>query len=177
MVLKSKKIPVNSHLINENIVFSRVLLVNGEKKEVVTKQVALNEAKKAGLDLFCVAPEINPPVCKLIDYRKYLFELSKNKKKQKKDNCKEVSVSFNIGENDLQTKFKKVKKWVESGSMVKFILVMAGKEKTHPEIAYEKCQKIITDLQSEFPKIELKNDIHKHLNSSFYFFLYQKKQY
>lgn len=60
--------------------------------------------------------------------------------------------------------------------MVKFSLVMAGKQKTHPEIAYEKCQKIIADLQSEFPKIELKDNIRKHLGSSFYFFLYKKKQ-
>jgi len=60
--------------------------------------------------------------------------------------------------------------------MVKFSLVMTGKEKTHPEIAYEKCQKIIKDLQSEHPKIELKDNIRKHFSNSFYFFLYKKKQ-
>jgi len=66
-------------LLNENISFSRVLLVNGDKKEILTRKEALNEAQKANLDLFCVAPEVSPPVCKLIDYQKYLFELSKKK--------------------------------------------------------------------------------------------------
>ena len=109
MVLKNKKIEFNFHLINENIPFSRVLLINGDKRGVITRQEALNEAKEANLDLFCVAPDASPPVCKLIDYQKYLFELSKNKKNKKKDTCKEISVSFNIEENDLKVKLKRAK--------------------------------------------------------------------
>jgi translation initiation factor IF-3 len=108
MVLKNKKIDNNSHLLNENIPFSRVLLVNGDKKEILTRKEALNEAQKVDLDLFCVSPEATPPVCKLIDYQKYLFELSKKKTKKKETN-KEISVSFNIEENDLKVKLKRAK--------------------------------------------------------------------
>src|SRR3954471_18093227 len=108
MVLKDKKV-VGSHLLNENIPFSRVLLVKEDKEKILlTRHEALSEAQKANLDLFCVAPDATPPVCKLIDYQKYLFELSK-KKTKKKETSKEISVSFNIEENDLKVKLKRAK--------------------------------------------------------------------
>jgi len=176
MVIKENKNQNTLHLLNENIPFSRVLLVSDNEKKIVTKKEALEEAKKINLDLFCVAPEAAPPVCKLIDYKKYLFELSKKNKNKKKETNKEISFSFNIEENDLKVKLRKAEEWIESGSMVKFSLVMTGKEKTHPEIAYDKCQKIIADLQKKSPKIQLKDNIRKNLGSSFYFFLYKKKQ-
>jgi len=108
MVLKDKKAE-NKALLNENIPFSRVLLVNENEKEIVTIQEALNQAKKVGLDLLCVAPQTDPPVCKIINYQKYLFESSKNKKNKKENNNKEMSFSFNIEDNDLKIKLEKVK--------------------------------------------------------------------
>ena len=112
---KSGETPKLSFL-NENIPFSRVLLViDKEEKEIVTLQEALKRAKKLCLDLFCVAPDKNPPVCKLLDYRKYIFELSKKKKDKKENICKEVRISFNIGEKDLKDKLEKVDKWTEKG--------------------------------------------------------------
>jgi translation initiation factor IF-3 len=109
MVLKDKKVE-SLQLLNENIPFSRVLLVvDKEEKEIISRQEALDRAKKLGLDLFCVAPAKSPPVCKLIDYQKHIFELSK--KKNKKENiCKEIRVTLNIGENDLKVKLGKVEK-------------------------------------------------------------------
>src|SRR6185436_7129388 len=109
MSLKDKK-SLNNSFLNENIPFSQVLLViSKEEKEVITRQEALERAKELGLDLFCVAPGKNPPICKLINYQKYLFELGK-KKKDKKENNKEVRVSFNIGKNDLKVKLGKIQK-------------------------------------------------------------------
>src|SRR5205085_5110791 len=100
MVLKNKKID-NSQFLNENIPFSQVLLIiSKEEKEIIPRQEALERAKNLGLDLFCVAPTKNPPVCKLIDYQKHVFELSKKKKDKKENICKEIRISFNIGEND-----------------------------------------------------------------------------
>src|SRR3954454_4510899 len=111
MTPKDKKID-NSQFLNENIPFSQVLLViSEEEKAVVSRQEALNRAQKFGLDLFCVAPTKNPPVCKLINYHKYLFELGKKKKDKKENVCKEVKISFNIGENDLKIKLGKITKW------------------------------------------------------------------
>ena len=64
---------------------------------------------------------------------------------------------------------------MEKGAMVKVSLVMLGKEKAHPDLAHEKCQKIIEELKSQSPKIELKDNIRQHLGT-LYFFLYRKKQ-
>lgn len=110
MVPKDKK-NNNSQFLNENIPFSQILLVTDEdKKEVVSRQEALNRAKSLSLDLFCVAPTKNPPVCKLINYQKHVFELSKKKKDKKKNDYKEEKFSLNIGENDEQTKLGKIQK-------------------------------------------------------------------
>src|ERR1043166_2701662 len=147
MVLKSKKVE-NSQFLNENIPFSQVLLViSKEEKEIISRQEALERAKKLGLDLFCVAPSKNPPVCKLIDYQKHTFQLRKRKKVKQENICKEIGISFNIGENDLKIKLGKIQKLIEKGATVKVKLVMVGKEKARPNLAYEKCQKIIEELK------------------------------
>jgi translation initiation factor IF-3 len=175
MVPKDKKIE-NSQFLNENIPFSQVLLViSKEEKKVVTRQEALNLAKSLGLDLFCVVPNKNPPVCKLINYQKHVFELSKKKKDKKENICKEIRFSFNIGENDLKVKLGKIHKWLEESAMVKVNLVMVGKERAHPDLAHEKCQKIIAELKSRAPKVELKDNVRQHFGT-LYFFLYKKRQ-
>src|SRR6185436_11506756 len=110
MNLKDKKI-ASTQFLNENIPFSQVLLViDKEEKEIIDRQEALQRAKNLGLDLFCVAPDKNPPVCKLINYQKYIFELSKKKKDKKENVCKEVRISLNIGEKDLKDKLERVSK-------------------------------------------------------------------
>jgi translation initiation factor IF-3 len=108
MVLKDKK-KTSLQLLNENIPFSQVLLViNKEEKEIISRQEALNRAEELGLDLFCVAPDKNPPICKLINYQKHIFELSKKKKEKKENVCKQIRISFKIGENDLRVKLGKI---------------------------------------------------------------------
>ncbi|CAG8727247.1 30400_t:CDS:2 [Racocetra persica] len=89
--------------------------INPKEKEIIDRQEALKRAKNLSLDLFCVAPDKNPPVCKLINYQKYAFELSKKKKDKKENICKEVRISFNIGEKDLKDKLERVNKWTEKG--------------------------------------------------------------
>jgi translation initiation factor IF-3 len=172
---KTKKIEFNPHFLNENIPFSQVLLVNENDKENVTIQEALSRARKVDLDLLCVAPQVNPPVCKIINYQKYLFELRKNKKTKKENTNKEIDLSFNIEDNDLKNKLEKVKEWLENGLIVKFNFTMKGKEKAHPEIVREKCQKTIDYLQSQSNTIELKDSI-RQLPGSFSFFLHNKKK-
>lgn len=105
MLLKDKKVKSQS-LLNENIPFSHVLLVDGEEKKRVSKQEALKQAKKNGLDLFCVAPSATPPVCKLVNY----YQISKKKKKPKENICKEIRISFKIENNDLKVKLTKIQK-------------------------------------------------------------------
>src|SRR5437764_7475204 len=106
MVLKSKDTKILNTWLNENIPFSQVLLV-GEEKIVLSKQEALQKAQAANLSLLCVAPQANPPVCRLIDYQKYLFELNKKKNGKEKTN-KELRISFGIAKNDFQIKLDKI---------------------------------------------------------------------
>ena len=110
MAPKDKK-NANYQFLNENIPFSQVLLVTDkDEKEVISRQEALDRAKNVGLDLFCVAPTKNPPVCKLVNYQKHIFELSKKKKDKKENGYKEEKFSLNIGDNDLKTKLGKIQK-------------------------------------------------------------------
>src|SRR6185312_8626548 len=108
MVLKNKKTESQAFL-NENIPFSRVLLISedGKEKQETTRSEALNQAKKTGLDLLCVSPSSNPPVCKLVNY----YQLSKKKKKPKENICHEAKVSFRIEDHDLNTKLTQIQKW------------------------------------------------------------------
>ncbi|CAI2161759.1 1319_t:CDS:2 [Funneliformis geosporum] len=95
-----------SEFLNENILFSPILLINKEgEKVVVNRQQALKQAKEAGLDLLCVAPLATPPVCKLVNY----YQISKQQKRKKKDQKeKAINISFNIEKNDLEVKLNKV---------------------------------------------------------------------
>jgi translation initiation factor IF-3 len=98
------------HLINENIHFPHLLLVEEQEKKIVNRQEALDRAHKTGLDLICISPSATPPVCKLVDYKKYLFDLNKKKKNKKVNTIKEIKLTFKIEDNDLQIKLEKIKK-------------------------------------------------------------------
>jgi translation initiation factor IF-3 len=94
-------------LLNENIPFSRVLLISedGKEKKETTRSEALNQAKKSGLDLLCVVPSAPLPVCKLVNY----YQLIKKMKKPKESICKPISISFRIEPHDLETKLDKIR--------------------------------------------------------------------
>jgi len=102
---KNQKVEINPSFLNENIPFSQILLVNENETEIVTKQEALKKAREANLDLYCVALPAGdrPPVCKLINYEKHLFELKKNKPKKNKLS-KEISINYSIADSDLKAK-------------------------------------------------------------------------
>jgi translation initiation factor IF-3 len=174
VVLKNKKEKKYSLLVNESSPFSQVLLIIDKENKILSKQEALQKAQNVNLDLLCVAPHSNPPVCKLVNYQKYVFELSKKKKPKKENREKEIRVSLTISENDLQVKLNKVKCWLDKKHIVKTILLIKGREKSQQELAYEKCQKIIEELKLQSPKIELRGNIHSH-NKSLYFFLTKGK--
>ncbi len=165
MTLKNKE---TQPLLNEAILFPHFLLINeaGEKEEV-SRQVALERAEEAGLDLLCVS--VTPPVCKLVNY----YKLKKGEKKPKKSITQEVKISYNTEEKDY---IKKIQRLIEKGSTVKVNLVRRGREKAEEkaEVGEKICQEIIEKLQTNFPHIRLKSEIQKNPNS-FYFLLYQKK--
>lgn len=121
-------------MINEQIKVKEVRLISseGEQLGVVSINEAREKAEEAGLDLVLIAPTAKPPVCKIIDYGKFRYELARKdkeaKKKQKTIEVKEVRLSPNIDTNDLNTKVSSARKFLEKGNKVKVTLRFRGRE-------------------------------------------------
>ena len=124
-------------MINEQIRDKEVRLIgeDGEQLGIVPGKEALRMAQEAELDLVKIAPTAKPPVCKIIDYGKYRYELARKekeaRKKQKVIEIKEVRLSPNIDENDLNTKMNNARKFLEKGNKVKVTLRFRGREMAH----------------------------------------------
>ena len=124
-------------MINEQIRDREVRLIgeNGELIGIMSAKEAYKLAQEAELDLVKIAPTSKPPVCKIIDYGKYKYELARKekeaKKKQKVIEIKEVRLSPNIEDNDLNTKVSAAKKFLEKGNKVKVTLRFRGREMAH----------------------------------------------
>ena len=113
----------------------RVISEDGEQLGVMSAKEAMKLAKEAGLDLVKIAPAAKPPVCKIIDFGKYRYELARKekeaKKKQKVIDVKEVRLSPNIEANDLNTKVNAARKFIQKGDKVKVTLRFRGREMAH----------------------------------------------
>jgi translation initiation factor IF-3 len=146
-------------LINDSITSPQVRLigVEGQPIGVVSNIVAQTTAAEAGLDLVMISGESNPPVCKILDYGKYRYELQKKKtesrKKQKTIDLKEIQIRPFIGENDLLIKCKAIKKFIEAGNKVKLVLRFRGREMSRKELGHEIVKKVL-DFCQEFAKEE-----------------------
>ena len=113
----------------------RVIGEDGEQLGIMSPREAMKIAQEAELDLVKIAPKAQPPVCKIIDYGKYRYELARKekeaKKKQKTVEVKEVRLSPNIETNDLNTKVNNAKKFISKGNKVKVTLRFRGREMAH----------------------------------------------
>ena len=122
---------------NEQIRDREVRLIgeNGEQLGIMSAKDAYKRAQEAGLDLVKIAPTAKPPVCKIIDYGKYRYEMARKekeaKKKQKTIEVKEVRLSPNIDTNDLNTKAIAARKFITKGDKVKVTLRFRGREMAH----------------------------------------------
>jgi len=118
---------------------------------------ARERAEEAGLDLVEVAPNADPPVCRIMDYGKYKYQLSKKahdaKKKQSVVSVKEVKVSPKTQEHDLSFKIRHMQKFLEGGDKVKVTMVFRGREITHAQIGRAVLDKIVTEIE-EFGTVE-----------------------
>ena len=107
----------------------------------MSSKEALRIAEEAGLDLVKISPTANPPVCKVMNYGKYVFELSKKakeaKKNQKVTEIKEIWLSMTIDIGDLQVKAKQTQKFLSSGNKVKVSIRMRGRQMAHQEIGVD----------------------------------------
>lgn len=146
--------------INERIRIREVRLItdNGEQLGIVPTVEALARARDAGLDLVEVSPNANPPVCKIIDYGKYKFQMEKkardSKKAQKNMELKPITMSPVIGEHDLDVKVKQIQRLLLAGNKVKVVIRFRGRLMTHTELGKDVLDRILEKLGPEDYTIE-----------------------
>ena len=146
-------------IINENIDSDPVRLVaaDGEQVGVVSLDQAREAAADAKLDLVMIAPEAEPPVCKVMDYGKYLFDLKKqkaaNKKKQRRIHVKEIKFRPGTEEGDYQVKLRNLIRFLEDGDKAKVSLRFRGREMAHQHLGQELIERIREDL-AEYAVVE-----------------------
>ncbi len=168
---------ISDLMINEQIRDKEVRLIgeDGEQLGVMPARDALQMAKDAELDLVKIAPTAKPPVCKIIDYGKYRYELARKekeaKKKQKVIEVKEVRLSPNIDTNDLSTKMGAARKFLEKGDKVKVTLRFRGREMAH----MSKSRYILEDFAKELADIAVIDKPSKVEGRSMVMFLTPKR--
>ncbi len=156
---RSNRPPVSrqpeKHLINEKIQKLdtdevRVISQSGEQMGIKSLQEAITLAQEAGLDLVAVSPDASPPVCKIIDYGKYKYQLQKKESEAKKNRTetqiKELKLGYCTDVGDLNTKIKHARKFLANGCKVKLSMRFKGREKAFMSQGREKLDSIVEQL-------------------------------
>ena len=165
-------------MINEQIRDREVRLIgeNGEQLGIMSARDAFKLAQEAELDLVKIAPTAKPPVCKIIDYGKYRYELARRekeaKKKQRTMEVKEIRLSPNIDVNDLNTKANQARKFLSKGDRVKVSLRFRGRELAH--INYSK--QILDSFYEKLEDIAVVDKPAKMEGRTMVMFLSEKRQ-
>lgn len=147
------------HLINQDIKAPQVRLIDENKNQmgIVPIGRALEIAKEKELDLVAISSKTDPPVCRLLDYGKFLYSLQKKaheaQKAQRKVHVKEIKFTPVIGEHDVDVKLKKIKEFLDDGDKVKITIWLKGRQKRRPEMLGEMTDKII-EILKEIAEIE-----------------------
>ncbi|MFA9203224.1 MAG: translation initiation factor IF-3, partial [Flavobacteriales bacterium] len=137
---------------NDEIRATEVRLVdeNGEQKGIVSLKEALSAAEAVQLDLVEIVANAEPPVCKIMDYNKHLFDLKQKqkeaKKKQHQVQVKEIKIRPGTEDADYQVKLRAITRFLEEGDKVKITLRFRGREMAHQEIGMKQLQKIEVDV-------------------------------
>ncbi|MBN2653822.1 MAG: translation initiation factor IF-3 [Nitrospirae bacterium] len=147
--------------VNEGIRSKEVRLIDDEGKQlgVVPIAEALKIARERDFDLVEVSPNSVPPVCRVMDFGKYKYQISKKHTARKTVDVKEVKVRPQIGEHDLELKIKNIRRFLDGGDKAKVLMYFRGREIVRPEIGMKVFDKIISQLTGKFsieqqPKLE-----------------------
>lgn len=155
-------------MINEDIRDKEVRVIgsNGDQLGIMSASEALDIASKQNLDLVKISPQANPPVCKIMDYGKYRFEMAKREKENRKNqrvvNIKEVKLSPSIDTHDFETKLKAAVKFLSGGDKVKVTVRFRGREVQHAKLGEELLARFSEGVAEvgnveKAPKLEGKN--------------------
>lgn len=135
-------------MLNQEIRASEVRCIgdDGTQYGIISRSDALRKSEELGLDLVLIAPDANPPVCKIMDYGKFRYQEEKKKKeakkKQKTIEVKEIKLSIKIAQNDINYKIKHAREFLEDGKHVKFRVFLRGREISNPDSGKEVLEKI-----------------------------------
>ncbi len=150
--------------VNEKIRRSPVRLidVDGKQVGVVSISEALALARERGLDLVEVSPNSDPPVCRIMDFGKYKYQLQKKSHQKKTIDVKELKIRPRIDDHDLQLKVKNIRRFLDDGNKAKITMMLRGREATRPEHGMKVFEKILGMLEGKFhvekqPSIEGNN--------------------
>ena len=128
----------------------RVIDDSGDQLGVLSKQEALEVARKAGLDLVEISPNADPPVAKVVDWGKFNYQRTKQLQKSKRNNkatdIKQMRFGMKIGDHDLEVKLNKVQKFLEAGHKVKITVFYRGRENAHKDLGFKLADRVIADL-------------------------------
>ncbi len=150
---------------NQKITAPTIRLIdqNGEQAGIVSRDEALKAAQDAGLDLVEISPNADPPVCRVMDYGKMLYEDSKRKaaarKNQKQTQVKEIKFRPGTDIGDYNIKVGKLKSFLENGDKTKVTIRFRGREMAHKDLGMDLLKRVETDLEEygaveQFPKLE-----------------------
>ncbi|MGL2395317.1 translation initiation factor IF-3 [Helicobacter pylori] len=143
----------NEVLLNEDINFKEVRCVgdSGEVYGIISSKEALNIAQNLGLDLVLISASAKPPVCKVMDYNKFRYQNEKKikeaKKKQKQIEIKEIKLSTQIAQNDINYKVKHAREFIEANKHVKFKVVLKGRESQNSKAGLDVLFRVQTMMQ------------------------------
>jgi translation initiation factor IF-3 len=140
--------------INNQIKASQVRVVTNDGKMIGIKPLyeALNMARSLALDLVEIAPNANPPVCKIMDYHKFLYEeekkLKEAKKKQKESIMKEIRINPRIAQHDLETKIRHIEDFLKHNNRVRVVVTFHGREAEHKDIGENLLNQVIEKVSA-----------------------------
>ena len=143
---------MTDELVNENIRFKEVLVIGpqGEQLGIMMRREAMEKAYDYDMDLLCVAPNAQPPVCKILDYGRYRFEAQKKAKEAKKNQhvteVKPLRLSPVIDTHDFETKLRQARKWAEDGLKVKVDMRFRGRMMTRVEVGRKVMNQFIEQI-------------------------------
>jgi len=144
----NKNYTINKRIRSQEL---RVIGSAGENYGVITKAEALKKAEEEGLDLVLLVETATPPVAKILDFNKFLYEERKKesaaKAKSKKSEVKQLNLSFGIGEGDIQQRVNRAKEFLAENHRVKFVLKLKGRQINNKDFAMVKINRVIKDLE------------------------------
>ena len=166
MHIVSERDDRKNHQINAPRV--RVIGADGSQVGIMMTRDAVAKAEESGLDLVEVSPNADPPVCKIMDYGKYIYQKDKAaqaaRKKQKQIQVKEVKFRPTTEEGDYQTKLRALTRFIEEGDKIKITVRYRGREMVHQELGHKLLDRVRADLDAlaiveQMPRLEMKSTV------------------